>query len=661
MPFRHNAIIPVLIAVALPTLAHAQGQPGAQPGAPSFAHIFGDHAVLQRDRPIAVWGSAAPKANVTVSLNGQSAQGVADGSGRWRVTLPKMAAGGAYTLTASTGGATTTLNDIAVGDVYLCSGQSNMEFPARLATGTWNGVTGSINPNLRFVTIEHDSTAAPREDLKAAVTWKQVGPDTAGDASAVCYYMARSLQQKLKIPVGFIDSDWGGTTIQSWIGADALRTLKPYEDGVAELALLATAPLKAKAEQNRREEAWWDAHDPNAKAQRAWIAPDFDDSAWGSLSASGSWKDAGIAELADFDGVMWFRTSVTLTAAQAASANALELGPVDTYDSAWINGSYVGSGTTAWMWRVYDVPANIFHAGRNVIALRVLGGGGPTGRPENRGIRTASGTLIPLSAPWHYRAGMRAKGLSIAPAPWTVPTSLSTLYNGMIAPIRDYGFTMVAWYQGESNADAGKEYETLLPLLMADWRHKFATPDLPFMIAQLASYGSVATKPGHSGWAELRQAQSLSVQRDKHAGLAVTIDVGDRTDIHPSQKTVVGERLARAARAVVYGEHITPGGPEAISVARSGVDLIVSFRNTDGGLRTYSSDNAIGFEACAGESCSYATAIAKGDTILLQGANKPGITRVRYAWADAPYVNLYSAEDLPAVPFEMAVGAGSAP
>jgi len=656
MPFhRHQAALAAIIALALPGLARAQA------AAPSFAHIFTDHAVLQRARPIAVWGSAAPRANVTVSLNGQSAQAVADASGRWRVTLPKMPAGGPYTLSAGTGGATTTLGDIAIGDVYLCSGQSNMEFPARLSTGAWGSLAGSANASLRFVTIEHDNAPAPRDDLKTAVAWKPVEPDTVGDASAVCYYMARSLQQKLKIPIGFIASDWGGTTIQSWIGADSLRTLKPYEQGVTQLALLATAPAKAKAEQNRREQAWWDAHDPNAKAERAWIAPDFDDSGWGSITPSGSWKEAGIAGLADFDGAVWFRTSVTLTAAQAASATALELGPVDTYDSAWINGTYVGSGTTAWMWRVYDAPAAVFHPGRNEIVLRVLGSGGLTGKPENRGIRTASGELVPLSAAWRYRAGMRAKGLKIAPAPWTVPTSLATLYNGMIAPIRDYGFTMVAWYQGESNADAAKEYETLLPLLMADWRRKFAEPELPFLIAQLSSYGAVATKPGHSGWAELRQAQALSVLGDRHAGLAVTLDVGDRTDIHPSQKTVVGERLARAARAVVYGEPITPGGPEAMSVARSGTDLIISFRNTGGGLRTYSADSAIGFEACAGESCSYATAIAQGDTIVLRGAGKPGITRVRYAWADAPYVNLYSVEDLPAVPFEMEIGQARQP
>jgi sialate O-acetylesterase len=650
MPRKRYTIATALIAAGLTFAAEAAG--------PTFARIFTDHAVLQRDRPIALWGSATPRETVTVSLNGQSATAMADAAGRWRASLPRMAAGGPYTLTASAGGVSTSLSDIAIGDVYLCSGQSNMEFPARLSTNAWSGLGGSANPNLRFVNIEKDSEPAPLDELKSVVAWKAVGPDTVGDASAVCYYMARSLQQSQKVPVGFIDSDWGGTTIQGWISADSLRTIKPYDQGLSLIALLAASPEKARAEQYRRDESWWDAHDPNAKAQRAWFAPGFDDTAWAELTPSGSWKDAGIPALADFDGVVWFRTSVTLTAAQAASANALLLGPIDTYDSAWINGTYVGSSGVPWLWRDYAVPANVFQPGRNVIVLRVLSGGqggGLTGRPETRGIKTASGETIPLSGPWRYRPGMRAKGLSVPAAPWAVPNSLSTLYNGMIAPIRNYGFKLAAWYQGESNAGAAQEYRTLLPMLMADWRQKFGEPQLPFLVVQLAAYGQVATRPGHSGWAELRHAQALSVRNDAHAGLAVSVDVGDRFDIHPTQKTVVGERLARAARAVVYGERVSRGGPEAVSVVRSAGDLIVTFSNTNGGLRTYSSDNAIGFEVCAGESCAYATATAKGDAIVLAGADKPGVTRVRYAWADAPYVNLYSADDLPAVPFEMEV------
>jgi sialate O-acetylesterase len=644
-----------VLATCAAAMAGAQDRVGAAPG---FARVFGDHAVLQRDRPIAVWGTAAAAQPVTVTLADKTAQVRADGNGRWRATLPAMAAGGPYRLAVSGTGGTTTLGDIKVGDVYLCGGQSNMEFPARLSTNAWGGLAGSANDDLRFLTIAHASEPAPLEDLKQPASWQIVSPDTVGDASAVCYYMARSLQKTAKVPVGFIHASWGGTTIQSWIGAASLRSYKPFEQGVDSVTLLASNPTEAKARAERQQEAWWDAHDPDAAAQRAWIAPDYDDAAWPALTPTGSWKEAGIPALAGFDGVAWFRTTVTLTEAQAKAANRLQLGPVDTFDAAWVNGARIGSGSVAWVWRDYEVPAGAFRPGRNVIVLRVLSGGdggGLTGQPKFRGVRTADGQFIPLAAEWRYRTGMRARGLQIPAAPWDVPTSLTTLYNGMIAPLRGYGVKLAAWYQGEANADKAAEYRTLLPLLMKDWRQTFAKPDLPFLVVQLTAFGSVATKPGKSDWAELRQAQAQSVAEDPHAGLVVTIDVGDRTDIHPTQKTVIGERLARAARALAYGEAGPPGGPEASGVTRSGDDLVVRFRNTNGGLRTYSAAVAIGFEACAADACSYVPATVAGDTVLLAGANRPGITRVRYAWADAPFVNLFSADDLPAAPFELAV------
>lgn len=624
--------------------------------APQFARIFGDHAVLQRDQAVNIWGTAAPNAALTVSVNGQTATATAGADGKWKTVLPALTAGGPYTLTVSDGQATTTLNDILIGDVYLCSGQSNMEFPARLSTGAWGEIGASANPNLRFVNIEKDSAAAPRDDLKTAPVWKVAGPDTTGEASAVCYYMSKALQKEHKVPVGFIGTDWGGTTIQSWISPAALRTLPAYTAGVDAVAQYGAAPEKAQAAHAKAQEAWWDAHDKSARAQRAWIAPTFNDSGWSHLKATGGWKDGDAADLKTFDGVVWLRSRVTLTADQAAKANELTLGPIDTFDTTWVNGRWVGSGGINWVWRDYKVGAGVFKAGENVIVLRVLGSNGLTGTPDMRFVKTSDGQAIPLSADWTYKTGMAAKGLTIPAAPWDVPTSLNTLYNGMIAPLAPYTVKAAAWYQGESNADAATEYRTLLPMLMADWRKSFSAPDLPMLIVQLSSYGSVSTAPGVSHWAELREAQRLSVDADPHAALIVSHDFGDRSDIHPTQKNIIGLRAARAVDNLVFGQAVAPTGPEATSVTRAGADLTVNFRYADSGLKTYSSDTAIGFETCdAKDACRYVTAVADGSRVVLKGANTPDTVKVRYAWSDAPFTNLYSGDDQPAVPFELKV------
>lgn len=647
------AVLAASIALALTSFSTA-----ASAAAPQFANIFADHAVLQRDQPITVWGRAAPSSRVAVQLGSATAQASADASGQWRATLPAMGAGGPYKLSATSDGSASTLADVMVGDVFLCGGQSNMAYPARLATGTWDAFR--VENEIRFVNIPNVSAMAQQADLKAPSEWKVAGPNTTGEASAACYFMARSLRKDQKVAMGLISSNWGGTTIQGWISPSALATVAPYDKGLAALATMAVNPVQAMLDEAARHQRWWEEHDPAASKQRNYSSASFDDHAWPVLPQSGAWKNAGVAELADFEGGMWLRTSVMLTSSQAKSANQLLLGPVDTFDSTWVNGVRVGGASTSWIWRDYAVPAGVFKAGRNVIALHVLGGGsggGFTGTLENRVIKTADGETIALNAPWKYQRGMRAKGLSIPPAPWDVPTSLSTLYNAMIAPLAGYKFKLATWYQGESNTGATKEYATLLPLLMADWRRTFGQPELPFVVVQLSSFGSVATAPGQSGWAELRQSQADAVHGDAHAALVVSVDVGDRFDIHPSQKAVVGERMARAARALAYGQNISAGGPESTAVRRDGKDLVVSFRNAGAGMRTYSAAQAIGFEACTATACSYVPAVAKGDTVRLPDANQPGVTRVRYGWADAPFLNLYSADDLPAVPFEMTVSA----
>ncbi|MEP9402932.1 sialate O-acetylesterase [Sphingomonas silueang] len=636
------------LATGMSTLAQ---EPGTR-----FGNIFADHAVVQRDRPIALWGRGAPDSDVTVQL-GDTRMVVRVGSdGNWRASLPPRPAGGPYTLSVTGRDGYQTLGDIMVGDVFLCGGQSNMEFKVSASTNAWGNVRSSDDPDLRFVVIDDANRPTVAKDLDARAKWARVSPETVGDASAVCYYMARELRKSEKVPIGFISSEWGGTRIESWISAPSLTTLPHYRDGVAAVAQYARDPVAAVRADGERREAWWRANDPAAAAQVAWRTENFDDRAWPTIRDTG-WRTAGIADLAEFQGAMWLRTTIDLTAEQAAAATALRLGPIDEFDESYVNGSYVGGGSVGWAWRRYPLTPGRLHAGRNVVAIRVLGGanGGGFTSPAPRGVELADGSVVPFGGTWRYAKGTAMTGKTIAPPPWDTPNSLTTLYNGMIAPFAGYGLKLAAWYQGEANATEAAEYRTLLPLLMADWRRTFANPTLPFFLVQLTSWKTAMTVPGQSGWAELRQAQAESVAADAHAGLAVTLDVGDRFDIHPTQKTVVGERLARLAKVIAYGHPGLRSGPEAVAVTRQGGDLVVRYRNVTGGLHGYSANQAIGFETCVGETCSYAPAVPQGDAVLLTGANRPGVTRVRYAWADAPFVNLFDGADLPAAPFVLPV------
>lgn len=627
----------------------------AQSAAPVLANIFADHAVLQRDRPIAIWGSAAPGTPVTVKLGDRSVTAQTGSDGKWRATLPAMPAGGPYVLEVSSGTtAAQRLSDVMVGDVFLCGGQSNMEFQVKHATGL-EVIPSANDASLRFTTIADISKTAPAADLAKRVDWRSVTPETVGDASAVCYFMARSLRGTEKVPMGIIASEWGGTRIESWISAPALATQPGFADGLNAVALYDRNPAAATTADGARREKAWEALDPAAKAERAFRNANYDDRKWATVPAQ--YEQLPAADRDRLGGVVWLRTTVDLTPAQVAAAQTLRLGPIGRYDETYVNGRFVGGGSVDWAWRNYAIPAAMLRAGRNVIAIRTVGPK-QDGRFTDMSIRTiglSDGTAVPLSGPWRYRIGSALKDVSVGPAPWDVPNSLTTLYNGMIAPIAPYGLKLAAWYQGESNTGQAAAYRGLMSTLMADWRRAFAAPDLPFFVVQLTSYGKPATAPRDSGWATLRQSQAQAVAADAHAGLAVTIDVGDRFDIHPAQKTVIGERLARLARVVAYGQPGLRSGPEAAEAVRQGDDVVVRFRNVTGGLQRYGGAGAIGFERCAGTTCSFVDGRVEGDMVVLPGANRPEVTAVRYAWADAPFVNLFDGADLPAAPFELSV------
>lgn len=628
-------------------------------GTPRFSNLFSDHAVLQRGEPVRLGGRADPATALTVEIGDQRMTTTSDAEGRWFVMTEPMSAGGPYSLSVSDGRSQTVLNDVMVGEVWFCSGQSNMGFRLENATNAGNEISDSENPFLRFTDIARDAVARPLEAAKGVSGWTLVGPASAGPASAVCYFMAKELQQRFGVTVGFITATWGGTQTQAWIGEAGLRPLKTYDDALQRLAVYAGDPQAGEALQARYSEDWWAAHEPDAKAKAKWAALGFDDSGWKTIRPTKVWERIGDPEVASFNGAIWYRTAFTLTKAQAEGAAHIALGLIDDSETTFVNGVRIGGAEGRTVRRNYALPKNLLTAGRNVVAIRVLdsgGSGGLYGENEQRFLTLVNGSTVPLPAEWRYRISAPLDLLGDVPVtPWDATKGTGSLFNGMVAPVTSYTVKGVAWYQGEANIFDPAAFGRLLPTLIDQWRSAFAKPDLPFLVVQLPNYGPVSDQARASKTAEVREHQRRTALSLSHVGLTPIIDIGDRYDIHPGQKTMVGRRLALTARRVAYGEEVAQS-PSPMGVTRSGDTLIVRFSDAARGLRTYSSDTAIGFEVCdAGRRCRYAAAIAKGDSVTLIGANRPEVRFVRYAWGESPIVNLFNSEDLPVGPFEIGV------
>ncbi len=627
--------------------------------APRFSNLFSDHAVLQRGEPVRLWGRSDPATALTVEIGAQWLTTTSDAQGRWSVMTEPMSAGGPYSLSVSGGRSRTVLNDIMVGEVWFCSGQSNMGLSLADATNAGNEIRDSENPFLRFTDIGRDTAARPLDEAKRVSGWTLVGPATAGPASAVCYYMAKELQERLGVAVGFITSTWGGTQTQAWIGEAGLRSLKTYDDALERLAVYAGDSRAGEALQASYFEDWWRAHEPDADAKAKWATLRFDDSGWKTVRPTKVWERIGDPELASFNGAVWYRIAFILTKAQAESATHIALGFVDDSDTTFVNGVRVGGVEGRTTRRSYPLPKGALTAGRNVVAVRVLdsgGSGGPYDTNDQRFLTLADGSKVPLPEDWRYRVSATLDALGGVPVtPWDAAKGTGSLYNGMVAPVASYTVKGIAWYQGEANIYDPAAFGRLLPALIDQWRAAFGKADLPFLVVQLPSYGPVSDQTRASKTAELREHQRRTAVALSHVGLTPIIDIGDRYDIHPGQKAVVGRRLALTARRVAYGEEVAQS-PSPMGGSRLGDNLIVRFSDVANGLRTYSSDTAIGFEVCdADRSCRYAAAIANGDSVTLSGANRPEVRFVRYAWAESPVVNLFNSEDLPVGPFEIGV------
>ncbi len=618
---------------------------------------FQDHAVLQRDRPIPVWGVTGPGAQVEVSFDGHTANATADASGRWHAVLPAMKAGGPYSLSAkSSTGESETLNDVLVGDVYLCSGQSNMELPLRLATNYDSEMRAANNEQIRLFHVQRYPSTTPRQTFGAGASWAVTSPKNVKEFSAVCYYFGRDLQPAAGIPIGLIEDAWGGSVIKAWISYDKLEKLGGYNDAIAIDKLYAASPKEGEAKWRESIRSWWGTHDPALQTKLAWNAPSLNDSNWAQVVPTGTWRAWDVPKLKTFNGIVWLRKTIDLTAAQAKGGAVLSLGPIDSFDVAWVNGHFVGAMEGYDVNRVYDIPAGTLHAGKNVLALAVQSGAGILIPGDQMTVKFADGSVKPLAGTWRWKtsASLEKTG-SPMDVPWLNQFGTSTLYNGMIVPLGQTQIRGIIWYQGESDAGHPKEYARLLPALIQNWREKFGA-DTPFYVVQLPSFGPYVSKPQQSDWASLREVERRVVDATPHTGLAVTIDLGRPDVIHPQAKQEVGRRLALLAEHDIYGLDVVGSSPSPVSVVRRGKKVIVTFTHTPHGLIPHEWDRAIGFELCnANGHCRYAHGFIHRDRVVLNASHAPKAVRVRYCWADSPICNLYTPEGLPAVPFEMPI------
>ncbi|HEY6924541.1 MAG TPA: sialate O-acetylesterase, partial [Steroidobacteraceae bacterium] len=482
-----------------------------------------------------------------------------------------------------------------------------------------------------------------------------------------CFYFARELEKTLHVPVGLVHSSWGGTNIRPWISAAGFHALGGYDQSLQTLALYAKDQAAAQARFASQWEAWWRAKTNARPGAEPW-SPKSTAREWQVAPAElGDWREWGVPALRNFTGSLWYRTHINLSASQAKAVTRIDLGLINQVDETWMNGRALGNTFGYDAERSYSIAPGVLHAGDNVLVINAAstyGRGGLLKGGRKRALQLSGGESIPLDGAWQYR--VVPAGIGYPPrAPWEPIGGVTTLYNAMIAPLGAYGFRGAVWYQGESNADEAQSYRGLLAGLMADWRRQFGA-DLPFLVVQLPNWGHEQTAPGeHSNWAELREAQRQAVAADAHSGLAVTIDIGEPRNLHPTNKQDVGKRLAQAARHVIYAEAVAPSGPTARRATwTADRSVSVDFYDVDGGLVAYSHEGPIGFELCGDtpQTCRYADARIEGNKILLavpRDGAKP--THVRYAWADAPVCTLFDQSGLPAGPFDLAIQGADSP
>ncbi len=637
-------ISPKRIAFAL-ALVSASGMAVAEVTLP---RLIDDGMVLQRNTPVNIWGWADPKEEVSVHFQGFTWQTVTADDGQWQLTLPEMQAGGPYELTVK-GDNTHTLKNVLVGDVWLASGQSNMELTMTRTKPLYAEEMAQANyPEIRFFEVpDRYQFKHPETDLDGG-QWLAVSPDTLPGISAVGYFFAKDLHQQYDVPIGVINAALGGSPAEAWLSESAL---KAFPEHLEEAKRWRDDELieQVSSADNARAQAWRDRRDKMDpgynNGEALWARPDLDDRDWETIALPGSWGEKGEA-----NGVWWLRKTITLSEDWAGKPAFLEVGRLVDADVTYLNGERVGQTGYQYPPRWYDVPEGLLKAGENVLTVRLTSENGLPAFVEDKPYELRRGDeVIDLTGDWKVKQGAQLANLQ---GPTFIRWKPMGLYNGMIAPLTDYAIKGVIWYQGESNVGREVEYEESFPAVISDWRNQWNQPDQPFIFVQLANYLETRDQPGDSDWARLREAQ-LNALRVPHTGMAVAIDAGEWNDIHPLDKQTVGERLSLAAQAVAYGDDVVAFGPVYSEMDVRGSTIRLHFEHTGSGL-TSCNDQTLAEFAIAGEDGEFVWAEARieGDVVVVQSPEIRQPMAVRYAWADNPdEANLCNREGLPATPF----------
>ena len=611
--------------------------------------IIRDSMVLQRDEKVNIWGWAAPNEKVTVTFNHGRYKTKADANGKWNIKLPATKAGGPYSIDLLASNKIT-IKEILFGDVWFCSGQSNMVHQMNIHDVTYAADIAAANyPQVRQFWIPTvTSLQGPKPDLPAS-HWQAAVGNEVRPFSAVAYFFARRIHEKYKVPVGIINASVGGTPIEAWTSEEGLKDFSSIENTIQKNK--DTAYINRF---NRRPTGPRKPADQGLMTDVKWYDPSYTPKGWHNINIPGYWEDQG---LKDLNGVVWYRKEIVIPASMEGKAAKVFLGRIVDADELYINGKQIGTTAYQYPQRRYNVPAGILKAGKNIFVIRVTNTNGKGGFVPDKPYRIFAGNdTVDLKGYWQYRVGEVFRpfvsgdfagggGISAQNQP-------TALYNAMVAPEINYNIKGFCWYQGEANTGQPKLYESLLPALIHDWRSKWKQDSIPFLWIQLPGFMDYNYLPSESNWALLRESQlkSLSVP---HTAMVVAIDLGEWNDIHPDNKKDVGERLAIAASKIAYREDLVYSGPLYASSSPDGNRLVISFTNIGSGLKTIDGEPPAEF-AIAGADKKFVWAHTKieDNKVIVWSEEVPEPKYLRYAWADNPVnPNLFNQEGLPASPF----------